>query len=175
MLNTFFDREEILKQFPILSNITELSIYVLSKDNLTRQDNTISFIEDLFTFLVNHLYMYQSFCRIDFIGNLELLPETLQLKLTKISSECDGPFPFHIAIGYDPIQDSKSFLENQGSRTQMDLVIRSGYQIRSSGFFPLQTLYSEWIYYDVLWPDMKIHHIIEALEEFFKRKRNFGK
>jgi undecaprenyl diphosphate synthase len=66
-------------------------------------------------------------------------------------------------------------IKNGTSRTQIDLVIRSGGQLRSSGFFPLQTLYSEWIYLDELWPDMTQEHINQAINLFLTRKRNFGK
>ena len=55
-----------------------------------------------------------------------------------------------------------------------DLVIRTGGERRLSGYMPFQSAYSEIIFTDVLFPDFTPENLIEAINEFEKRKRQFG-
>src|SRR5258708_6791564 len=56
-----------------------------------------------------------------------------------------------------------------------DLIIRPGGEKRLSGFLPWQTVYSELYFTDILMPDFGPDQLDEALAEFARRKRNFGK
>lgn len=56
-----------------------------------------------------------------------------------------------------------------------DLIIRTGGDIRMSNFLTWQGVYSEFLFTDCLWPDFKEKELDKAIEEFNKRKRNFGK
>ena len=56
-----------------------------------------------------------------------------------------------------------------------DLLIRTGGQIRLSNFLLWQSSYTELYFTDVLWPDFDKKEFNKALEEFARRKRNFGK
>jgi len=56
-----------------------------------------------------------------------------------------------------------------------DLIIRTGGDIRMSNFLTWQGVYSEFLFTDCLWPDFKEQELDKAIEEFNKRKRNFGK
>ena len=159
--------------------IGELSVYVLSKDNmLKRDDGTLKFIEMAMD-IVCSLMRIDSISdrvKLDFIGDIESLPFIIQQQVELCKRLSKGWFPIHLAIGYDPIEDSTTLLESGMSlRTPIDMVVRSGGEKRSSGFFPLQTLYSEWVYYDDLWPEMTAMKFNESLLHFVTRKRNFGK
>ena len=110
------------------------------------------------------------------LGDITLLPKKIQEQIELCISLSKGPYKVHLAIGYDPIADSELYLkQGLSTRTPIDLVVRSGGQLRSSGFFPLQTIYSEWVYYDTLWPDMTQELMHDALIQFKSRQRNFGK
>ena len=56
-----------------------------------------------------------------------------------------------------------------------DLVIRTGGVMRLSNFLPWQSVYSELYFTSVLWPDFTAKHLDQALAEYTKRLRNFGK
>ena len=56
----------------------------------------------------------------------------------------------------------------------MDLLIRTSGEIRISNFLPWQISYAEMYFTDTYWPDFKEKDIDIAIEEFSKRKRNFG-
>ena len=56
-----------------------------------------------------------------------------------------------------------------------DLVIRTGGESRLSNFLLWQTAYSELYFTAVLWPDFGRKEIEEALSEYKRRQRRFGK
>jgi undecaprenyl diphosphate synthase len=55
-----------------------------------------------------------------------------------------------------------------------DLLIRSGGEFRISNFLLWQIAYSEIFISDVLWPDFRCKHLVEAIKNFQKRERRFG-
>ena len=55
-----------------------------------------------------------------------------------------------------------------------DLVIRTSGEKRISNFLLWQSAYSEFWYTDVLWPDFKEEHMIEAISEYQNRNRRYG-
>ena len=55
-----------------------------------------------------------------------------------------------------------------------DLVIRTGNEKRLSNFLIWQAAYSELIFLKKLWPDFKNTDFKRALDEYKRRKRNFG-
>ncbi len=56
-----------------------------------------------------------------------------------------------------------------------DLVIRTGGEIRVSNFLLWQIAYAEFYFTETLWPDFGRDDFIEALAEFQKRERRFGR
>lgn len=56
-----------------------------------------------------------------------------------------------------------------------DLVIRTGGESRLSNFLLWQTAYSELYFTPVLWPDFGRKDVEEALSEYKRRQRRFGK
>jgi len=56
-----------------------------------------------------------------------------------------------------------------------DLIIRTGGEFRTSNFLPWQSVYSEWIFLEKMWPEFTKKDLEYALEEFEKRQRRFGK
>ncbi len=56
-----------------------------------------------------------------------------------------------------------------------DLIIRTSGEQRLSGFLLWQSAYSELYFTKVNWPSFTAKHFDEAIEEYGKRKRRFGK
>ena len=56
-----------------------------------------------------------------------------------------------------------------------DLVIRTGGESRLSNFLLWQAAYSELYFTSVLWPDFGVEDVEEALSEYKRRQRRFGK
>ena len=55
-----------------------------------------------------------------------------------------------------------------------ELVIRPPGEKRLSNFLPWQTVYSEFVYMNVLWPDFTPEDLDEAIAEYHRRSRRFG-
>ncbi|MEJ6608097.1 MAG: isoprenyl transferase [Candidatus Planktophila sp.] len=57
----------------------------------------------------------------------------------------------------------------------VDLFLRSSGEQRTSNFLPWQSVYAEFVFMDVLWPDMTPKLLWRAIEEYSQRDRRFGK
>jgi undecaprenyl diphosphate synthase len=55
-----------------------------------------------------------------------------------------------------------------------DLLIRTSGEYRLSNFLLWQTAYTELYFTDVLWPDFRRKHLMEAIYDFQRRERRFG-
>jgi undecaprenyl diphosphate synthase len=55
-----------------------------------------------------------------------------------------------------------------------DLMIRTSGEFRTSNYLLWQLAYSELVFTDVLWPDFRREHLVEAIAEFQRRNRRFG-
>lgn len=175
---------------PELIQITELSLYVLSTKNLERDDDTLKTINRLLTKMYEHLNSNKQALalakdvKLNAIGRLNLLPISLQVLITKLQNEIfttvtKPKFTINLAIAYDPIDDMRRLTNPKTSQrsyqTDIDLVIRTGGEQRSSGFFPYHTLYSEWFYLTKYFPDFTIQDLTTIIKSFQKRERRFGK
>ena len=57
----------------------------------------------------------------------------------------------------------------------VDLLIRTSGEHRISNFLLWQIAYAEFYFTDVLWPDFTEEHLYEAIINYQKRERRFGK
>ena len=55
-----------------------------------------------------------------------------------------------------------------------DLLIRTSGEYRISNFLLWQCAYSELVFTDVLWPDFRTKHLVDAITEYQNRNRRFG-
>ena len=61
-------------------------------------------------------------------------------------------------------------------QSQIDILIRTGGELRLSGFFPTHINYAEFFYYKKYWPDITCKDINNVIYEFInKRQRRYGK
>ena len=57
----------------------------------------------------------------------------------------------------------------------VDLLIRTSGELRISNFLLWQIAYAELYFTDTLWPDYRKDHLFEAIINYQKRERRFGK
>ncbi|OHE23435.1 MAG: di-trans,poly-cis-decaprenylcistransferase, partial [Syntrophobacterales bacterium RBG_19FT_COMBO_59_10] len=55
-----------------------------------------------------------------------------------------------------------------------DLLIRTGGECRVSNFLLWQMAYTEFYFTDILWPDFREQHLLEAIADYQQRERRFG-
>jgi hypothetical protein len=115
-----------------------------------------------------------------FVGELQLLPSHMHALCRNIESiSCRRPdtkdpiLRVRIAMAYDPIEDMRRQLQARTS-TDIDLVVRTSGEQRASGFFPVETMYSEWFYLPMLFPDLCIADVVDTLGKFKQRHRRHG-
>jgi len=56
----------------------------------------------------------------------------------------------------------------------VDLLVRTSGEMRTSNYLPWQLAYAEFIFTPVKWPDFRRKDLIDCFEEFNKRHRRFG-
>jgi undecaprenyl diphosphate synthase len=56
-----------------------------------------------------------------------------------------------------------------------ELMVRTSGEFRISNYLLWELAYSELVFTDVLWPDFRKEHLVEAIREFQARERRFGK
>ena len=59
--------------------------------------------------------------------------------------------------------------------SEPDLVIRPGGELRTSNFLTWQSVYSEWVFINKLWPEFTKKDLQHCIKEFSNRERRFGK
>jgi undecaprenyl pyrophosphate synthase len=189
-----FESEKIINlknEYKPLSDITEISLYVSSIDNLSRNDQSVEigyqFIKR-FDYIVNNIKQITKFnidpiklklllskIKLNIIGDIDKIPDDILAILQKYNNSTINQYVINIAIAYDyhkDIKQKENYIRNQ---SEIDIVFRSGGEMRLSGFFPTKVLYSELYFCKKLWPDIKLDDIRECLNEFYKRNRRFGK
>ena len=117
------------------------------------------------------------------IGELDVLPENIYNGLMELKSNNRETKKYNLFLGI--AYDFKKDLINYGVNTnnnynrnqsEIDIVIRTGGELRLSGFFPSHVNYAEFFYYKKFWPEIKIKDINCVVSDFKnKRKRRFGK
>ena len=70
-------------------------------------------------------------------------------------------------------QDFEDALYTRGI-PDVDLLIRTSGEMRTSNFLPYQTAYAEFVVTDTLWPDFGIDELHQAIAVFQSRDRRFG-
>ena len=55
-----------------------------------------------------------------------------------------------------------------------DLMVRTSGEYRVSNYLLWESAYSEFVFTDVLWPDFRREHLVDAVREYQSRDRRFG-
>lgn len=77
-----------------------------------------------------------------------------------------------------PDEINELTISNNLTTNQMpdpELLIRTSGEFRVSNFLLWQIAYTEFVITDVFWPDFKREHLYDAIRQFQKRERRFGK
>lgn len=179
--------------------IKEMTFYVLSVENIkNRPKRELNYLYKIFSETFKEMdseKIEKNKINIKFIGNLSLLPEDLRnlcLRLEEKTKD-NKNFIVNFAIAYggrqEIIEAVKKILKNKikieeinenlfGNslflKSEPDLIIRTGGEKRTSNFLPWQSIYSEWMFLDKTWPEFDKNDLIDCIEVYKKRKRNFG-
>jgi tritrans,polycis-undecaprenyl-diphosphate synthase [geranylgeranyl-diphosphate specific] len=182
------------------SGVREFTLYCLSVENLKSRPKTeLDYLFKLFRKEfrnMNREKIKKNKIKIRFIGNLSLLPEDLQEQCKQLEKETgkNDSYTINFALAYGGREEiisaikkilknkvkpgqinDKIFQENLWLQSEPELIIRTGGEKRTSNFLPWQATYSEWLFLDKMWPEFTEQDLRKAIQDFKKRRRNFGK
>lgn len=188
----------------IISHLTKLGIkyvtlYSFSTENWSRPKEEISGLLSILSESIEKesLELHKHGVKLRHLGRLERLPQHLKqaikraLKLTKNNNGMTLSLAFDyggrleildavrdiIAKGIPAQEIDEKLFSNYlytAGLPDVDLVIRTGSELRLSNFLLWQSAYSEYYFTKVLWPDFNTKELEKALIAYSKRRRRFG-
>lgn len=175
-----------------------LTVYGFSTENWNRDTDEVKGLFDLFVEVLERELpeLHKRGVRICHLGRLIGLPTNMQEALNKAVNltRANSKMTLNLAINYGGRQEildavsiflspqspsrvtEKSFgllLDTRGM-PDVDLVIRTGGEVRLSNFLLWQIAYSELYFTKTLWPDFSTAELSLALQDYNHRKRRFG-
>ena len=176
-----------------------LTVFVFSTENWKRSKTEITFLMELLNqFLDDAISKIRNEnIKIRFIGDLSIFSKKIQKKLDFIINETLNNTVVTISLAlnyggrYDIIcavnnilkkvdkiknikqEDFKDYTLN-ASIPDPDLLIRTGGEHRLSNFLLWDLAYTELIFLPVHWPDFDKSLLDKCLDDYSKRKRNYG-
>ena len=184
--------------------IKNLTLYAFSSENWNRPKLEVqTLMQLLISSLKKELpTMQKNSIRLNAIGNLNNLPKKVQKELLYVveSTKENIEMTLTLALSYGSrdeivdvtrqicdkvknniisIENIDDTLINQHLYTRnlpdVDLLIRTSGEKRISNFLLWQIAYAELYFTDVYWPDFKKENLYEAITNYQKRERRFGK
>lgn len=184
--------------------VSYLTIYVFSAENWGRPRLEVRLLMDLLVEMIRKEIddLNKNNVRLHAIGDLQRLPKKSQNELHNGIERTSGNTGLNLvlALSYggrsEIVQAAKKLAEdiatgaeNAENLTESlfaqrlytkdipdpELIIRTGGEQRISNFLLWQCAYSELYFTDILWPDFDKDRLIEAITDFTKRERRFGK
>ena len=175
-----------------------LTLYAFSAENWKRPVSEVNTLMELLKeYLRKELpEIQENDIRFQTIGRVDDLPSSVQRELKHVENESrlNRGMQMLLALNYGgraELVDTFNALIQKGSRRRIrerdieahlytaglpdpDLLIRTSGEMRVSNFLLWQIAYSEIYVTDVLWPDFRSIHLLEAILDFQKRERRFG-
>lgn len=181
-----------------------MTVYAFSTENWKRSKEEVDYLMQLLEKYIREFdkKIKGRNIRLKLVGDIEPLPKGLQEGIREIEERTKNNtgLTVNVAINYggraEIVNATKKIAEEvsvgalepkditeelfstyvyTAGMPDPDLVIRTGGEIRSSGFLTWQSVYSEFYYTECLWPDFGKKELDKAIAEYNNRKRNFGK
>lgn len=179
--------------------IEYLTLYAFSTENWSRPKAEVTGLMHILSDVIDREMqeLHQEGARLMHIGHLDGFPKALQdkvrhaIELTKDNRRITIVLALNYGGRDEIIHAIKSMLADQvdpndvdeaqvshymftGDIPDPDLVIRTSGELRTSNFLTWQSVYSEWYFPQVYWPDFDEEELRKALEEYARRDRRFG-
>lgn len=178
--------------------IRHLTLYSFSTENWFRPKMEVQGLMQLLKFLLRREVdmLHRQGVSIRVIGRLRDLPEDVRRELDRAMERTkdNDKMNLYLAISYGGraeivdavnriLSEGVKSIDEKGFRNYLyapeapdpDLLIRTGGEIRISNFLLWQIAYTELYFTDVLWPDFRENEFMQALRDYSKRVRRFGR
>jgi len=193
-----------LVEFAARAKIEVLTVFAFSSENWRRPAEEVAALMQLFLMAleVRVQELDKARIRLRFIGDRSAFSEQLQAGMLKAEAltAAHRRMTLVIAVNYggqwDMAQAARRLAvqvaagellpeaitpETLAAHVELadeppvDLLIRTGGELRISNFVLWQAAYAEYYFSDALWPDFGHAHLQAALDEFSLRQRRFGR
>lgn len=186
-------------------DVEVVTLWMLSTDNLRRDENEVSALLEIIADAVTSLAETRRW-RLQMVGDLKLLPEPIADRLRAaegLTADISG-MHINIAVGYggrheivgavrDLLQEGlsrgvasddladlvtvESIANHLYTKGQPDpdLVIRTSGEQRLGGFLLWQSAHSEFYFCEAFWPDFRRVDFLRALRSYSERERRLGR
>lgn len=184
-------------------NIESLTLFAFSSENWRRPEQEVSTLMELFMFVLTNEVkkLDKNNVKLKIIGNISGFSEKLQksaLEAEQITANNTGLI-LNVAANYggqwDIVQAAKSIAlqvekgdvcaanidellfskhMSMAEQAPLDLLIRTGGDLRISNFLLWQAAYAELYFTDTLWPDFNDQVFADAIACYVSRERRFG-
>jgi undecaprenyl diphosphate synthase len=169
-----------------------VTFYVFSSENWRRPKKEITFLFKLIQkyFLKENESIISQGIKINILGELNKLPSDIRLTLKKTINltKNNNKITVNLAINYGSKNEIINAFKNikkiniknfekklyTKDMPNPDILIRTGGHQRLSNFMLWQLAYTELFFLNKLWPDFNIIDLKKIINDYKKRKRNFG-
>jgi undecaprenyl diphosphate synthase len=176
-----------------------VTIYAFSTENWNRPRDEVNGILEILLDVIDTeaRELHKKGVRIRHVGNLDGLSKDLQKKIRRAVKLTGGNKGMTLGIAFNyggraEILEAIRHLIDDGAEpedvneetfgrylsthgfTDVDLMIRTSGEMRTSNFLIWQAAYAELYFTPVLWPDFDAAEVDRALEDFGRRQRRFG-
>ena len=184
-------------------NVTHLTLFAFSTENWRRSEREVAGLMSLFrAYIISESAKLQSNgIKVLFIGDRTPLDPKLIFLMDELETltKSNDALTLTIALNYggrdEIIRATKQIvkkvklgelIENDitpevfslhldtGSLPNPDLIIRTSGEYRTSNFLPWQSVYSEYVFEKVNWPDFNNSIYEKTIKEFKSRNRRYG-
>jgi undecaprenyl diphosphate synthase len=178
--------------------IEAATFYVFSTENWKRPEKEVNALMKLLDEYLDdcerQLLKKDKNIRFIFLGDKAPFSESLRVKMEKIEkNSVQNTRIVNLAVNYggrsELVNAFNSLIEGGKRKVsedditaalytkespELDMVVRTGGDLRISNFLLWQTAYAELYFTEKLWPDFTPEDVDEAVEVFKKRQRRFG-
>lgn len=178
--------------------IEAATFYVFSTENWKRSENEVNalmrLLDEYLDDCEKELLRKDKNIRFVFLGDKSPFTDSLRQKMERIEkNSASNTRIVNLAVNYggrselvyaynslmksglmSVSEDDISAALYTKDSPELDMVVRTGGDLRISNFLLWQTAYAELYFTDKLWPDFTAEDVDAAVEDFKKRQRRFG-
>jgi undecaprenyl diphosphate synthase len=183
--------------------VESLTLFAFSSENWKRPEEEVSGLMDLFMFVLTKEVknLSKNNVRLKIIGDLSKFSEGIQKKVAEAEAKTkdNTGLTLNVAANYggrwdiaqacqkvaelveqgklqpsDVNEDTINQYTSFSEQSDLDLLIRTGGEVRVSNFMLWQLAYSELCFSDVYWPDFGDVELANAIASFAGKERRFG-
>lgn len=175
-----------------------LTVYAFSTENWRRPRDEVDFLMNLFSETIDREIdeLMANRVKLNFLGRISKFSPKLQEKMKEAMEKTkkNDRITLNVMVNYGgraELVDAVNAIINEGRGTidektisqslytkgipDPDLLIRTASEMRVSNFLLWQIAYAEIYVTPVLWPDFRREQLKEAIDDYQKRVRKFGK